>query len=427
MTRRLLTLLLAALPLAAPAAHALDAADAPDLPPRAQVVDALQHSPLVRAAGAQVTVEEARGRRLDAGPHEWNLRLIEQQRRVRLEPAGRYNEWEVGVERALRLPGKGDLDRQLGAAGVASARIAHGDALHEASRGLLAAWFDWLREDATADQWRRQRDLLARQAHAVQRRVELGDAPRLERLQAEAALAQADAQLAQASGRAQVMAESLRRLYPAITLPARVPETAPTALEGDAAHWIDAVLAHNHELGVARAESTRARLGANRADAERRPDPTLGVHVARDKGGEEQVVGLSVLIPLSGAGRRADADAAIATAEVMSLRENAVLRKVQAEAAALHRRARAAFTGWQGQQAAAAALGQSADLTERAWQLGEGSLAETLNARRLAHEARLAARLAGLDASEARYRLFLDAHQLWPLDMDGDDDEHDHP
>jgi hypothetical protein len=70
----------------------------------------------------------------------------------------------VGVERALRLPGKAELDRQLGAAGIASAKISRGDALHEASRGLLAGWFDWLREEAAADQWRRQRDILARQA-----------------------------------------------------------------------------------------------------------------------------------------------------------------------------------------------------------------------------------------------------------------------
>lgn len=423
MTRRLLALLLA-LPLCA---HAGSPADAPDLPPRAQVQEAVLASPQVRAAGSQIAVEEARSRRLEAGPHEWNLRLMDQQRRVRPTPAGRYNEWEVGVERAIRLPGKGELDRQLGTAGIASARIARGDALHETSRMLLAAWFDWLREDAAADQWRRQRDILARQAQAVQRRVELGDAPRLERLQADAALAQAEAQLAQAGGRAQVAAESLRRLYPALSLPSGMPETAPPAVDDDAAGWIAAILEHNHELGVARSESARARLGASRADAERRPDPAVGVHVARDKGSEEQVVGLSLSIPLSGAGRRADADAAAAHAEAAAWREAGVLRRVEAEAAARHRRARAAWAGWQRQQAAADALGKSADLTERAWQLGEGSLTDTLNARRLAHEARLAARLAGLDAGEARYRLLLDAHRLWPLDMDAHDDDHDHP
>ena len=420
---RLPVLLLALL---AVPALALDLADAPDLPRRAEVIEALRGSPLVRAAGSQIDAEEARARRLSAGPHEWTVRLTDQQRRVRGTPDARYNEWDLGLERALRLPGKGELDRQLGAAGIASAKVGRGDALHEASRALLAGWFDWLREEAGTDQWRRQRDILARQAKAVQRRTELGDAPRLERLQADAALAQAEAQVAQAQGRAQVAAESLRRLYPTLTLPAPATDRPPPAVDGDAAGWIATILEHNHELGVARAESTRARVQASRADAELRPDPSVGVRMARDRDGEERILGLTVSVPLSGAGRRADADAALALAEAGSWREAAVLRKVEAEAAALHRRARASHAGWQSQQLAADALTQSADLTERAWQLGEGSLAETLTARRLAHEARLAARLAGLDASEARYRLLLDAHQLWPLDMDDNDGDHDH-
>ena len=416
--------LIAALPLAGRAAPA----DAPDLPMRTEVIDALSGSPMVRAAGAQIEVEEARSRRLEASTHEWALRFSDQQRRVRPSPGERYNEWGVGIERALRLPGKAELDRQLGAAGIASARISRGDALHEASRALLAGWFDWLREEAAADQWRRQRDILGRQAGVVKRRVELGDAPRLEALQADAALAQAEAQLAQALGRSQVAAESLRRLYPALTLPASVPEPAPEPVDADAGRWIEAILEHNHELGVARAESARARIGASRADAERRPDPSVGVNMMRERDGEERVLGVSLSIPLPGAGRRADADAALATVQVSAHREAGVRRRVEAEAAALHRRARAAYAGWQGQQSAADALTRSADLSERAWQLGEGTLAETLNARRLAHEARLAARLAQLDARESRYRLLLDAHQLWPLDMDDHADaDHDHP
>ena len=80
----------------------------------------------------------------------------------------------------------------------------------------------------------------------------------------------------------------------------------PLALGG----WIAAILEHNHELGVARAESARARIGASRADAERRPDPSIGVRMARERDGEERLLGVTLAIPLSGAGRRADADAA---------------------------------------------------------------------------------------------------------------------
>jgi len=419
-----IALFLLALPLTARAGGPLDA---PDLPPATQAMAVLLSSPMVSAAGAGIEAEEARARRLAAGPHEWSLRITEQQRRVRGTPDGRYNEWDVGIDRALRLPGKRDLDRQLGEAGVAGARIARGDALHEASRGLLATWFEGLRELSSTEQWRRQRDILARQAQVVARRVQLGDAPRLEGLQAEAALAQADAQYAQASGRVQVASERLRRLYPGLSLPANLVEHAPEPIDGGEGEWIQAILEHNHELGVARAQSARARVGASRADAERIPDPSLGVRLARERDGEERLLGMSLSIPLPGSGRAADADAAIAEARASAHREAAVLRRVETEAAALHRQALSSHAGWLRQRDAAAALASSADLTERAWQLGEGSLSDTLNARRLAHEAQLSAQLARLDASEARYRLLLDAHRLWPMDVhDQDQDEHDH-
>jgi cobalt-zinc-cadmium efflux system outer membrane protein len=179
----------------------------------------------------------------------------------------------VGLERTVRLPGKRDLDQQLGAAGIATARVGRGEALHEAGRSLLAMWFDWLREESAVVQWRHQRDNLMQQARVLGRRVELGDAPRLERLQADAALAQAAAQLSQAEGRARVAAERLRRHHPLIALPVAVPEMPPDAVEGRADEWIETIVQHNHELGVARAESARARIIASRSDAERLPRP----------------------------------------------------------------------------------------------------------------------------------------------------------
>jgi cobalt-zinc-cadmium efflux system outer membrane protein len=80
---------------------------------------------------------------------------------------GRYTEWDVGLERTVRLPGKRDLDQQLGAAGIATARVGRGEALHEAGRSLLAMWFDWLREESAVVQWRHQRDNLMQQARVL--------------------------------------------------------------------------------------------------------------------------------------------------------------------------------------------------------------------------------------------------------------------
>jgi hypothetical protein len=87
-----------------------------------------------------------------------------------------------------------------------------------------------------------------------------------------------------------------------------------------------------------------------------------------------------------------------------------------AESAALYQSASAALATWQASRNAAESLTRAAEMTARAYQLGEGSLNELLAARRLANEAQLAARLLQLEALELRYRLLLDAHLLWDFD-----------
>jgi len=390
----------------------------PNLPPAEIVARILAANPTVQAADSQLQVEEANRRRLEAGPYEWNIRLGGQQRRAypNAGPDERFNEWNAAIERPLRLPGKSSADAELGAAGVALAETARGDARHETSRSLLKAWFAWLRENATAAQWGEQVALLEKQTKAVQRRQQLGDAARLEAIQAEAALAQAAAQLAHAQARQRTAAEDLKRRFPGLPLAAPATIAEPQAVGGSADEWINAILEHSHELGVARGEVQRSQLFAGRTGRDRLPDPTVGLHVSNERSGEEQVVGAYINIPLPGGARRATADAALAQADAAGRREAAVLQKIAAEAAALYHAADAAYPTWQSGRGAAERLGHAADMTARAYQLGEGSLSDLLAARRLANEAQLAARLLQLDALELRYRLLLDAHRLWDMD-----------
>ena len=396
----------------------------PNLPPAEIVARILTSHPTVQAAGNQVRVEEANRSRLEAGHYEWGLRLGGQQRKTSpaTGPNERYNEWSAAIERPLRLPGKAALDAELGAAGVELAETAHGDALHETSRDLLKSWFLWLKEKATAAQWSEQVGLLEKQAKAVLRRQQLGDAAHLESIQGEAALAQAQAQLAQARVRLQTAGEDLRRRFPGLPLDAPEAIAEPMPVSGKASEWVAAVLEHNHELGVARGETQRAKIAASRAGRDRLPDPTVGLQVARERAGEENILGAYISIPLPGGARRATADAALAQADAYASREAAVTRKVSSEAANTYYSASAALASWQAGRAAAERLVQVADLTARAYQLGEGSLNDLLTARRLANEAQLASRLMQLDALELGYRLQLDAHQLWAFD----EDEHKH-
>ena len=58
-------------------------------------------------------------------------------------------------------------------------------------------------------------------------------------------------------------------------------------------------------------------------------------------------------------------------------------------------------------------LEQAAQGLARGYQLGEGSLADALVARRLANEQRLAASTSAVDAWVARWRLLLESRRVW--------------
>lgn len=396
------------------------AADPPDLPPTSQVAQALRAHPLVRAAGAGVHLEAANRDRLEAGPHEFALRLSSQQRRDRPLDLT-YREHEVGIERAIRLPGKAAKDAQLGAAGIEQARFALGDAVHESARLLLGRWFEWQREAAAAREWAAQVETLQRQHDVVGKRVGAGDAAKLEELLSGAQLAQAQAQLEQAQGRRDRAAMEFSQAFPGIALPAEesVAAPEPQAIADSPEAWRERILTHNHELAVARSAARRGQLAAQRLDAERLPDPMLGVKFGSERDGQERIVGLQLTIPLPGAARAASARAGQAEADAAGAREALVLARAEAEARRTFSLAQNSRSQWQRLADVAMRMEDNARLLDKAWRLGEGQFADLQTARRQAIEARLAAAQARLEANEARYRLLLDAHELWDIDVAG--------
>ena len=401
-------LLLPALAVAAPPD------DTPDLPPRAVVASVLAGHPDVLAAKSGVRYEESNRDRLEAGEHEFSVSVGSARRRT--EASRNLNEWDVAVERPIRLPGKARLDGELGSLGVAQAQSSLGDALHETARGLLRAWFGWLKARAQSDEWNSQASLLRRQGEVAARRVRAGDAPRLEQTLAEAAAAQAEAAALQAGMRTAVAAAGLTQHYPGISLPEKPVLATPTPVDQPHAYWHERILQHNHELAAVRAEVKRRQALIARSQADEMPDPTVGVRHASEAGGNERVTGVYVSIPLPGRARTATTEGARAQMDMAVQKEAALLRKLNAEVAAAHAGATAAYEGWRKAQFAAQAMERNAELIARAYALGEAGLNDTLNARRFAVEGRLAAATAQLDAAEARYRLMLDAHLLWSLD-----------
>lgn len=383
-----------------------------DLPDAQAVLAALDNHPQVRAAQARLRVAQAERQRLQAGSHEYALRLNAQRRAVNGGPD--HNEWEAAIERGLRLPGKARLDERIGAVGVEEAEERVGDARHEAAKQLLTVWYAVLQAQAEVRLWREQVELLEAESRIVRSRVKAGDAAHMQTLQAQAAKAQAVSQQAQAEARARMALAELSRHFPELPAPSeRAAE--PVLPEGGEAQWLEQTLAHNHELLAAQRALERARLLAQRAGAERRPDPVLGLRYANEQGGDERVLGVSLSIALPGEGRRAVASMQTAEAEVLAEAEAATRRRLTAEATANWLRASGAVASYRRMAQAAEAAMRHADLTRRAHELGELGLSDVLLARRTALETRIAAEHSRLGANEAIARLLLDAHLLWPL------------
>jgi len=389
----------------------LAAPEAAELPPEPVVQRLLDSRPAVQRAAAQLRAEEAVARGLVAGPQEWTLRGDVAQRRVEPAPAARDFEWRAGVERPIRSGDKARADVAIGERGVEAAKWMFGDARHETARALMAGWFDWLRAEATLS-LRQQADNALRQiTDAVRQREALGDAARLERIQAESALAQSQSLTVQAEQTRDASRRSLQQLYPGLplTLP-ELPEPAP--LDG-ATDWRASILENSHELGMSRAEADKALALADRSRLDRRPDPTVGLAVAQERGGDERLLVLTLSMPIPGEARREQGNANQARAEAARAQFEDVRLRVQAEALNSVERVQTAVRSWQAAAAAARQANEVAKLTAQAQQLGERALADVLLAQRLASETRLQAQLTQIDALEARDRVWLDAHTIW--------------
>lgn len=412
-----------ALAFAAPAVST--AARADYLPDPTAAEAALLASPMVAQARGDLAAQSLKSEGLRRGREEWTVGADALQRRIDT-PSDRFTEWGVSLSRPLRMPGRAEADRALGNALTAYAEASLGEAMHESGRQLLVLWFDWLNEDGQTRLWQAQVVLAEQQLATVNARIRLGEAPRSERVNAEAALAQARLQQQQATTRAQRARSRLMAQYPG--LPVTADDTLPSPVQpsGTADDYVSAVLEHSHELFRARRQAEALRAEARQFASRRSIDPNVGVFYKNEMGGNEHLLGVSVGLTLPGGARRTDQQAAerlSTTAEEAAIR---LEQRLRLDARADFEAATSQVTNWQQADRAAQSLTEAARLAARAYSLGEGSLDQVLFSRRLALDGELTAHQVRLDALSACTRLQLDKHQLWPLDVDADS-AHAHP
>lgn len=405
------------------AVWAVVASAASPLPAEAAVLAAIDERPAVQAAlaGQQAAVARAQG--LRSGSHEFMLGGTWQQRRV--DGEGGYDEWEASISRGVRWPDKARIDRSLADLEDEAAHSALADARHEQAKTLLIAWFGWLRAAAEARHDAALAGALGRTATALQSQTDKGEAaPMMQELAA--------AEAGKAKGRAvrSRLAERQARhalviAFPKLPVPEQAPDIdSPVVLVRDAAEWHATIFRENHELQLAQLAHERAELVARRAQADRLPDPTVGLRVLNERTGAERAVGVMVSIPLPGAYRKSLAEGARAEAVAAGARLEATRRGLEETAAQDVAQMQATLEAWQPLQQAAADAESHQRRAQRAYDLGESSLAEYLLSVASSADTMHEEQLARLAAHEALARLRIDAHELWAVHEDENQDAH---
>ncbi|MHB9117974.1 MAG: TolC family protein [Burkholderiales bacterium] len=375
----------------------------------------LEQDPGVAAARAGLDVALQEAGILDRSPYEWTARTTGQQRI--LENGPRYNEWNVGIERTIRLPGKAAADRNIGKATVEESQARYGEALYQAARELMALWVEWLAAERAREL--AENGLQATQASlaAVEKRARAGDASKLDVSVARAELAEQRRLDNDAKTQATAAWARLSTRFPGVKRQVMALPT-PLPIGENAAFWRDHILAQSDELKVIQTQMQKAQAHAERARADKTPDPTLGAYTASEVGGRERFSGVMISIPIPGGVR--DLRSAKAIAAVAVSRQEVDLKKRQLETgiASAIVTAQGAYDSLQIANEGAAAMQENAGLMQRAYALGEAELQALLLARRQATAAMNNALQAQVTALKAYYGLLVDAHLIWELEHD---------
>jgi outer membrane protein TolC len=390
------------------------------LPPETAVKKSFALMPQLRASNLGVRLADNQKAKLNAGHYEWAAKLGLNRRSEQLGAS--YQEQEFALERPLRWFGKADKDRAIGDKGMDVAKASYADQWHEASRSLMTDWFDALRESNTLIELRQQVAIAAQLAAIASKRVKAGDVARYEQLFAETELQRIRALLQQAEQREELALQQLQMTYPGLPQPDIQSLPVPKNINGSDAlsteHWLHKIMNDNHELELAQAEAAYVSLQAARVEQDKMPDPTIGIRSSRERNGQERIMGLSISIPFPGAARQSERLAAITKSQIANEKMQQTQMKVRLMAQKTITDTQRSFSSWQTLHRLSQQSQEQATLMQKAYQLGEVGISETLNARKTASDAALAASNAQIDALAAYARLHLDAHLIWALEED---------
>lgn len=372
----------------------------------------IDSDPEVAAARATRGIAQQDAALARASPYEWNAKATAQRRSV--EPGTRYSEWNVGLERTLRLPGKARADRDIASATIDEGEARYGEALHETARELLDLWLNWTEAEQTVLLAASQVKAATDNFESVEKRVKAGDAAKLDAGIARAELGEQQRVASDARTAANVAWAKLHARFP--DLPRKFSEVPePVAIEGESERLRARIIDQSDELKIGTALYSKAQANTARSRAEKIPDPTVGIFTASEVGGRERLTGVMLSIPIPGAMRRGRADRSVHAAEAARQEFELTKRQVDATISATLASASGAYESWKIAESSATAMRENGQLMQRAYTLGEADLQALLTARRQSATAAQSALSTKVTAARAYYSLLVDAHLVWDM------------
>ncbi len=251
------------------------------------------------------------------------------------------------------------------------------------------------------------------------RRVELRDAAQLDADQAEASLAAARLAAKQSEGREALARTRLATQFPTLPLDDTAPEVPLPELPVQGIEALgELVVHHSHEIAAADAMAGGADASAERMRADKIADPSVGVRLFSERGGDERGAGVLFSMPFGGGHRSALADQARAEASAAHADAMATRFEVREMAESDMSEARYRFAAWQrareGLKAQMAALAK----LRLGHKAGEIDLSDELLGERQVHDAFRMEAEARTEAMRALTKLRLDSHSIWIGDPD---------
>ena len=381
------------------------------LPPLEMVDRALDNYPIYQQATQNIETSRAQAESLRIGSHE--LTLGGSYTRRQINGLGNFGEYDATLSKGLRIRGKAQLDKESGLLGIEVAKNIAEDARHQTALALKQVWMDWLHASEIRNIRQENVAIHRKSLIALEKRRHLNDASDLDVGLAQSALETSLSLLAIAQSEEELTRAAIAANFPEIIAPPRAPHLPAPDQPVNMQNWSQLVLMRSHEITIAEKKAEQLSVQARRSKLDKYADPTIGLRLFHEQGGNETGIGLSVSMPIGVKQRSAIAARDYSKAKAAQYAATYTRREVDLVAKRDVQMVLNTYRIW---QSTVKALERSLFVIEkkrRSYELGAHDYTALLLAEQQFLDSKESEAQARHKAHNAWLQLRIDAHELW--------------